>query len=658
MTRQRGLALIVMILLLSLISAFLIASGIEQTSSEVAIESDRRARDALSQAKAALIAYAASRVWSSSYTFPDYRDQPGSLPCPDITNDGKSDTPCSTDASRVGRFPWQTLGAPELRDAGGETLWYALSDNFRTESGTTVVNSDTPGQLTVVGPAAQSDVVAVLIAPGAPVDDPLLAGQSQDRSAANVNRVASYLEDKNASGTTTFTSAAPGANGVYVPAAETYNSLHQGRIFFNDRLLAVTRAELFAVVEPAVASRIERHVKPYLATYFRQWGAFPFPAKFDAPSPGSNSKPAPPATTRTQDQYVGDTSKTSGLLPVTANASYPLSGSGTVLLTGGTADSINSVNCQSIPAGSVDAGFTCTFNIKSLKSWPVCVIKKYCMVNPSFSVSGTVANVFISFADMADSDVKVTSTGGTTRTMSTTALTRTLSSAGAATLSFTGTYSFSRFRDNAFERDMKVTFPVSASALTGSDDGETGFFIRNEWYRQLYYAVSPGYLPGGSGTCVIGSTCLTVRNLPSRYGNAHDKRAILLLTGRSLNGSARPSASVTDYLEGINPTALAAPYFFEHHTGTPTTINDRVVVVCPNSATVTAASDTSPIRITTSAPHDIPDAVGSEVTVSGVAGNTAANGGWTVTVTGSTSFTLDGSTGNGTYTSGGVLCSS
>ena len=35
-------------------------------------------------------------------------------------------------------------------------------------------------------------------------------------------------------------------------------------------------------------------------------------------------------------------------------------------------------------------------------------------------------------------------------------------------------------------------------------------------------------------------------------------------------------------------------------------------------------------------------------------GNTAANGQWVITVTGTNTFTLNGSTGNGAYTSGGV----
>lgn len=86
-----------------------------------------------------------------------------------------------------------------------------------------------------------------------------------------------------------------------------------------------------------------------------------------------------------------------------------------------------------------------------------------------------------------------------------------------------------------------------------------------------------------------------------------------------------------------------------------------------NSGAVTGATNASPIVITaairdgtltgkaagaTVAGHGL--STGDKVTVSGVLGNTAANGQWTVTVINSTTFSLSGSTGNGAYTTGGT----
>lgn len=69
------------------------------------------------------------------------------------------------------------------------------------------------------------------------------------------------------------------------------------------------------------------------------------------------------------------------------------------------------------------------------------------------------------------------------------------------------------------------------------------------------------------------------------------------------------------------------------------------------SGAVTGATNATPVAVT-SAAHGLP--TGAYVTVSGVGGNTAANGDWFVTSTGANTFTLDDSVGNGAYTSGGA----
>ena len=68
---------------------------------------------------------------------------------------------------------------------------------------------------------------------------------------------------------------------------------------------------------------------------------------------------------------------------------------------------------------------------------------------------------------------------------------------------------------------------------------------------------------------------------------------------------------------------------------------------------VSSATNTSPIVITTSAAHDM--TTGDYVFLDQVGGNTAANGLWAVTVTSTTSFSLNTSVGNGAYTSGGLV---
>lgn len=68
------------------------------------------------------------------------------------------------------------------------------------------------------------------------------------------------------------------------------------------------------------------------------------------------------------------------------------------------------------------------------------------------------------------------------------------------------------------------------------------------------------------------------------------------------------------------------------------------------SVNVSNASNTTPIQITTSTPITGLNN-GDYVNVSGVGGNTAANGTWIITFIDTTNFTLNNSIGNGTYTS-------
>lgn len=65
---------------------------------------------------------------------------------------------------------------------------------------------------------------------------------------------------------------------------------------------------------------------------------------------------------------------------------------------------------------------------------------------------------------------------------------------------------------------------------------------------------------------------------------------------------------------------------------------------------ITAAQNSIPIQVT-SANHRL--SAGTQVTVSGVLGNTAANGVFQVSPVDPNTFTLNGSSGNGNYLSGG-----
>ena len=607
--------MILVITLFALLASYFIANGMSRTQAEVNIERDRHTLQALQEAKSALIAYAASRAW----TIPDdsahpENDQPGALPCPalivadDDTNAtyGFAGTSCtaspSNPSTRIGLFPWKTIGTSKLSDASGTVLWYALSANFRKDSSTitvngnpinkTIINSDTPGSLNVndvSGNTIASNVVAVIIAPG-------VALNRQNRSppsvAAYLESTAATVANPNATLTDTFVTA---------QSSETYN----------DRLVVVTQADLMAVVEPAVAARIERDIKPYLQTYLTQWGAFPFPAVFASPNPGTSGT----STTRAQSKYVGDTTQSSGLLPITNDSittdgtpnynSYSwVSGSGNVTLPpGAIASSISNVTCT-----TSSSNWRCTFTINSLNSVAICgsAVNRYCIKTPSFNATGQIGtNAGISFATLPNvATVTLTVRSGShascIATQSTNAISGTLTNTGLGTVNYTGTLTLSSYQSSSFSCIMRVTIPVVVtSPLINSSSADTGWFIKNEWYRQTYYAVSGdpadgrlvngmpvyrGVLPGGVGVCgATGSTCLTVNNLPPN-ATPNDKTGILIFAGRALTGS-RPSTNLNDYLEGENQTP--SDRIFVHRYKTPAgvtpviTSNDHVVVIAP-----------------------------------------------------------------------------
>lgn len=83
-----------------------------------------------------------------------------------------------------------------------------------------------------------------------------------------------------------------------------------------------------------------------------------------------------------------------------------------------------------------------------------------------------------------------------------------------------------------------------------------------------------------------------------------------------------------------------------------TNFGDFVLATDTGSWTVSAATNASPIQITTNTNNLV---TGQTVSISGVTGNTAANGTFIVTVINTTNFTLNGTTGNGAYGGGGTV---
>ena len=236
-----GAALLAFILVLILSSTWLLLSDLNGHTRVYSRRADTEI--ALSRAKKALLHYAMN--------YPDLRVNPekgpGFLPCPDRNNDGRPETNCAmSTGTTLGRLPFTILGLDDPRDSSGERLWYALSPDFKnSQSNLAVINSETPGQLSVDG---VGDVVAVVIAPGAPVSSQF------DRPG---NAAADYLEGDNADV----------GDGAFSTTAG------------NDQLAIIDRAELMSVVE----RRVVNEMRAVLARYRAEHSAYPWLTPFADP---------------------------------------------------------------------------------------------------------------------------------------------------------------------------------------------------------------------------------------------------------------------------------------------------------------------------------------------------------------------------------------
>jgi len=592
---QRGFALIALLALAALISAFLIASALNFTSAGISNEREDRSMSALRKAKAALIAYAASEQWQLYRTSPYF--QPGALPCPDQDDDGDADCIGSNTASMIGRVPFKTLGIDDLRDASGERLWYALSHDFRkfqctstvyppSPSGCTMINSDTLGQLTVTGLAPAAQVVAIVFAPGAALDLRAVGGPLQDRIAGH-NDSTNYLENVNLGDNIHFTFTSTG-----LPTDTS-----------NDRLLVITQADLMAVVEPVVAARVERDIGPLIQDYFTKWSRYPFAAPFDitGAGPGREPQATPDPRDRAQSAYTGASSQTTGLLPLSNTPTFTW-GSATVTSIVGSGTGRYDGTITSPPDTISPNPTNCTIGSSPLRA--TCIINYVGGPNdrPDIKLEIFLTNANLAFADIpspitAPQSLTMVNHVGlplsptafgqwsdlpTTPPPSQNPPTQSIvAQLAGGVLTYTGRLQNEGTTGNRVTITVPLPAPPSYLPIISGDPAvnPTGaWFILNQWYRQTYYAISPGYAPGGVGACnppvPTALPCLTVNNLASPTNN---KKAILVFAGRPLNSSTRPSANPADYLEGQNSTP--ADLIFEHRSGVPTTINDRVVVL-------------------------------------------------------------------------------
>ena len=313
---------------------------------------------------------------------------------------------------------------------------------------------------------------------------------------------------------------------------------------------------------------------------------------------------APPTA---QSAYQGASNQTMGLLPVTNDPAWLTWASASVTDIVGSGTGSYDVAIKSPPDTISPNPAICSISSPPPPLTVTCTVDYCCGdlahsdARPDVKLEILLANASLAFADTPsmvapnDSTIVMVNRNGTplvntsfgqwSEGFSATSPRNPPTLSFAARADGRGVVTYTGRLQNARDTIGRVTITVPLPAPTylprltnaSPTNPNITWFTSNQWYRQSYYAVSQNYLPGASPSppCTAGTTCLTVNNLPAPNNN---KQAILIFAGRALDGQTRPG-TLANYLEGQNATP--ADLIFEHRSGVPTAINDRVVVVSP-----------------------------------------------------------------------------
>jgi hypothetical protein len=542
---QRGVALLILLAILAIGATWYLVSRI--SAYRLTQQATVRARNAavLKTAKEALIGYVASEAAQLNGR------NPGRLPCPEpaewtgvsgaegIAAPGTQAGISANTCSNIGRLPWRTLGLDKLVDASGEPLWYVVGPTWRltNSSSTLTINSNTAGDLNVSG----SQAVALIVAPGPAMQEQASAGctaRNQSRAAPGSTRdPLDYLECYDAA-SLTFASSGPSTS-------------------FNDQVVVVTVADLMPAIEAAIADRINDQIVPVLKSVYDSgtWGLssttriFPYAASFSNPGTAT---------------YQGVAGRTSGLLPFNVtqgcNVTDPRCLPNLIVWSGAPyyaydAGGYGYIQTQSCWTDASPDEQVCEGEYHENDTYPW-------MPGMIIQMQVTLANVAMGLRALDTTQLQVYARDNTcaptcpwipqTVTQTVTMNNGTVSGqpAGSVTITFGAqlpnidSMSWGTYADY---RIVVTRAVIADHPLLDPSNATTGWFVRNEWYRLLYYATVAGRTAAAlpSPSCTTGTDCLSVANVTP----ADAQRAILILAGRSINGRPRPSGTLADYLE-------------------------------------------------------------------------------------------------------------
>lgn len=505
------MVMLVMLVIMIVGAATVLVSSLG--SSAITIERDKTTASALAQAREALIGYAISDS-----------NHPGSLPCPDVDDDGKLtmnvDYVGSSCVSLIGRLPWKTLGLSELRDGTIEHLWYAVSKPFAA-IGTPHINSDTQGTLTISGTSSASNVIAIVFAPGAAIN-------STHRSPSATAACPSLKDSPDVAQSWCATNYLEGSNTALSTWA-TPNLAYQSAdtsSTFNDRMIFITHQNLMPLIEKRIAREVRSCLDGYALSHS---STYPWAAPVDDTS-----------------NYAGTTNTLFGRLPANAiiyNANVQL------LLDDIAALQIALNNYSANPDGTTTRNALIAAGLK--------LYSDANGISPNNNPAPPLTSDDIAKAKDAGDKAQPPH----------------IPAVGA---------------DNATVQAYVDDFQLTEINLTLKNFAESGVTPGGwpmsctlifspywpDWRNMVFYQTAAGYAPGSSGSC--GSACITINGSGNTAAGSGTYRAAVIMAGKKFGSQTRidPAANPPDdYLANTTSENSSDPSFVTnaHNNATLTT---------------------------------------------------------------------------------------
>ena len=258
---QNGFALLIFLVMMMGIGGVVLVGFGQNALKQVEAKRFEHNKRVLEEAKQALLQFA--------YNYPVTNGRgPGRLPCPDTNDSGtpNSTTYCKFLATggQVGRFPWDDprMNFYDARDASGERLWYAVSENF-ANTPDQVINSGSTGTITLVDQTGNiifdgngAGIAAVIIAPGA-----ALAGQDRNTGPDDP---ANFLDAFNGFDNSLFWNSESNDDHDGFILGPVFDPVQNTNVI-NDQFIIITAAEVIEMAEKATLQAYHDSINDYLS---------------------------------------------------------------------------------------------------------------------------------------------------------------------------------------------------------------------------------------------------------------------------------------------------------------------------------------------------------------------------------------------------------